>query len=63
MKKLIPAIVMLLISALLLSTATFAWFSMNNKVTVTGMQVKATTGPSLVISGSTTFVAGTVEVS
>lgn len=63
MKKLIPAIIMLLISALLLSTATFAWFSMNNVVSVTNMSVKATTGPSLVISASTNFTAGSVEVS
>ena len=42
MKKLIPAIVLLLISAMIMATASYAWFSMNNTVTATGMQVKAT---------------------
>ena len=41
MKKLIPALCMLLIAAALLGTSTYAWFSMNNTVTATGMQVKA----------------------
>lgn len=63
MKKLFPAFIMLMISAILLSTATYAWFSMNTTVLATNMSVKATTGPSLVISASTNFTAGTVEVS
>ena len=41
MKKLIPAICLLLVSAVMLGTSTFAWFSMNTSVSVTGMQVKA----------------------
>ena len=41
MKKLIPAICMLLISACMFGTSTFAWFSMNNTVTVSGMEVTA----------------------
>lgn len=49
MKKLIPAICLLLISAVLLGTSTYAWFSMNTKVEATGMQVSAKAGPSLVI--------------
>lgn len=40
-KKLIPALCMLLVSAVMLGTTTFAWFSMNNKVTATGMTVEA----------------------
>ena len=40
-KKLIPAIGMLLLSACMLVTSTFAWFSMNEKVTATGMSVTA----------------------
>lgn len=63
MRKLIPAFAMLLVSVILLSTASYAWFSMNTTVTATNMSVKATTGPSLVISASTNFTAGTVEVS
>lgn len=41
MKKLIPALAMLLVSAVLLGTSTFAWFSMNTTVTATNMQVVA----------------------
>ena len=39
--KLIPAFVMLLVSAVLMSTASFAWFAMNTTVEATGMEVKA----------------------
>lgn len=39
MRKLIPAICMLLIAASMLGASTYAWFSMNTKVTVTGMEV------------------------
>ena len=41
MRKMIPAVIMLLISAMLVGTSTYAWFSMNKTVTVTGMTVKA----------------------
>lgn len=50
MKKLIPAIALLLISAVVLSTASFAWFSMNSTVTAKGMEVKAKTSKNLLIS-------------
>lgn len=40
-KKLIPAIGMLLLSACMLVTSTFAWFSMNTTVRATGMSVTA----------------------
>ena len=40
-KKLIPAIGMLLLSASMLVTSTFAWFSMNTEVSATGMKVSA----------------------
>ncbi len=40
-KKLIPAFCMLLVSAIMLGSSTFAWFSMNTKVTASGMQVTA----------------------
>lgn len=39
--KLIPALIMLLISAILVSTSTFAWFSMNTTVIAQNMQIKA----------------------
>jgi len=50
MRKLIPAVIMLLISAMLVGTSTYAWFSMNRTVTVTGMQVQAKAEKSLVVS-------------
>ena len=49
MKKLIPAICMLLVAASLLGTSTYAWFSMNTSVSATGMKVTATTPSSLYI--------------
>jgi hypothetical protein len=48
--KLVPAFIMLLVSAILVSTATFAWFSMNTQVTATGMQVKATAEDGILIA-------------
>ena len=50
-KKIIPALVMLLVSAVLLSTASYAWFSMNTTVTATGMSVTATVSSNLLIAG------------
>lgn len=40
-RKFIPALVMLLVSAIMLSTASFAWFASNNDVVAQNMQVKA----------------------
>lgn len=40
-KKLIPALCMLLVSAVMLGSTTFAWFSMNTTVTANGMQIEA----------------------
>ncbi len=52
LKKLIPAFALLLISAVVLSTASFAWFSMNTKVTAGTMTVHATASKNLLISGT-----------
>lgn len=49
-KKLLPAIGMLAISAAMLSSATFAWFTMNKEVTVTGMSLKAHSEEGLLIN-------------
>ena len=49
-KKLISAIAMLTVSAVTLSTATYAWFTMNKEVSVTGMQVKAHAEEGLLIN-------------
>ena len=40
-KRLIPAVAMLLVSAMLLGTSTFAWFSMSKDVTATDMEITA----------------------
>ena len=39
-RKLIPALVMLLVSAIMLSTASYAWFATSREVSATGMNVK-----------------------
>ncbi len=49
-KKLVPALCLLLVSAMLVGTSTYAWFSMNTQVTATGMQVKAQAEGGIVIS-------------
>ena len=48
-KKLIPAFCMLLVSAILLGSSTYAWFSMNKTVTATGMQVTAKSNSSYLL--------------
>jgi hypothetical protein len=50
MKKLIPAAGMLAVSAMMLATSTYAWFSMSTKVSATGMEMKATASKNLLIS-------------
>lgn len=50
-RKLIPALCMLLVSALFVGTSTYAWFSMNKEVSAANMQIKATSDqPYLLIS-------------
>lgn len=52
MKKLIPSICLLLISAVMLGTTTYAWFSMNTQVAVTGMQVVAKSDDTFLLIGT-----------
>ena len=52
-KAIVPALAMLLVSAVLLGTSTFAWFSMNDEVTVSGMQITAKSDQYYLIVGST----------
>lgn len=49
MKKLIPALLMLILAAVMVGTSTFAWFSMNTQVVANGMQIKAVAEEGLVI--------------
>ena len=59
MKKLIPAIVMLLVSAVVLSTASYAWFSTSTSVTAEGMSVTASAPTSILIAAQTAANDGT----
>jgi hypothetical protein len=49
-KKIFSAAAMLAVSASMLATSTYAWFSMNTQVTATGMNVKAKAEGGIVIS-------------
>lgn len=48
--KVVPATALLLIAALLLSTASYAWFTMSKAVTATGMELTAVAPDNLLIS-------------
>ena len=50
LKKLIPAVAMLATSAVMLSTATYAWFTMNKDVKMTGLNMTATVGEGIEIA-------------
>ena len=50
-KAIVPALAMLLVSAVLLGTSTFAWFSMNDDVTVSGLQITAKSDQVYLIVG------------
>jgi hypothetical protein len=52
-KKLIPAVGMLALSASMLATSTYAWFTMTTEVTVTGMQVHTVVDSNLLIDNFT----------
>jgi len=60
-KKIVAAFAMFALSASMLGTATYAWFTMNKEVTLTGMEVKATVGDSLLIANSTKGTAHAAE--
>ena len=48
-KKLMPAAAMLAVSASMLATSTYAWFTMNKEVSVTGMTLQTKVGANLLI--------------
>ena len=49
MRKIVPAAGMLAVSAMMLATSTYAWFTMNKTVEVTGMELKTKVGANLLI--------------
>ena len=55
MRKLIPAIAMLLVSAVMMSTASFAWFSVATRASVDGIEVKATASGGIAIGAWTSI--------
>lgn len=59
-KKLIPALCMLLVSAVMLGSSTYAWFSMNNKVTATGMSVTAVANTQFLVIAKNQASIGTL---
>ena len=63
MRKLLPAFAMLTVSAISLTSATYAWFTMNKTVEVTGMEVRTTVSSNLLISpdGTLTSTAKNAE--
>lgn len=61
-RKLIPALCMLLVSALFVGTSTYAWFSMNSSVQATDMMVKAKSNARyLLIGDNQEKAAGTAK--
>lgn len=57
MRKIIPAFAMLMVAAIMMSTASFAWFSLGTTATATNMQIQAQADSSLVISLDATTAA------
>ncbi len=56
MRKIIPAFAMLLVAVIMVSSASYAWFSMNTEVTATGMKVTAESDSRfLIINNGATF--------
>lgn len=51
-KKVIPALCMLVVSAIMAVSTTYAWFSMNTTVNATGMQVTAKSNATYLLIGA-----------
>jgi len=47
--KLVPAIIMLIVAAITMSTASYAWFTMSNRVEVTGVQLEVVAPTNILI--------------
>ncbi|MGN1421789.1 MAG: hypothetical protein ACI4XA_00275 [Oscillospiraceae bacterium] len=63
LRKLIPAAAMLTMSAVMLSTATYAWFTMNKEVEMTGLNLSATAGEGMEISLAAVSTANVITFS
>lgn len=49
-KRIIPAVAMFALSAVMLSSSTYAWFTMNKEVQMTGLSMSATVGSGMEIA-------------
>lgn len=61
-KKLIPALCMLLVSAVMLGSTTYAWFSMNKTATASGMNVTATSNEQFFVISNTNTLATETKI-
>lgn len=59
-RKLLPAVAMLAVSAVSLSSATYAWFTMNKEVTVENLTIQAKAEGGLLISETQGYTASDV---
>lgn len=62
--KLIPAIIMLIVAAITMSTASYAWFTMSNRVEVTGINLSVVAPTNILIreKGSAAAFANSVAL-
>lgn len=60
-RKLLPAIAMLAMSATMLATSTYAWFSMNKTVTATGMELTAKSNNTYLLIHATQTTASDIQ--
>ncbi len=60
-RKLIPALCMLVVSAVLMSATTYAWFSMNTDVNVTGLEIEATAETYLLVDDTAKTDAAAIQ--
>lgn len=63
MRKILPALCMLLVSAVMLGSSTFAWFSSNQTVSASGMDITASAPTSLFISNVAGYAENTFKAS
>jgi len=62
-KKLVSAAAMLALSTAMLGSSTYAWFTMNKEVTLTGMEVRTHVGSNLLIQNDTLASTSTLTES
>lgn len=64
-RKLVPALCMLLVSAVLMGTSTYAWFSMNTTVTASGMEITAKSESKFlqIVAGTDAFSDSVAQIS